>query len=99
MSTGAFSQWLSRNQGSSLFMERGSDILRARIVTALSTAIFRLRCAFFGFRFGRRLQVYGWVILNGPAGSIELGNSVILVSSSWRCSARSTRQPRSFADL
>jgi acetyltransferase-like isoleucine patch superfamily enzyme len=101
MSAGAFSQWLSRNQGPPLFVvrrivERGSDILRTRIVTAISTAVFRMRCAVFGFRCGSHLKVYGWVILRGPAGSVEIGKSVVLVSSSWRCTASTLASPVRF---
>jgi acetyltransferase-like isoleucine patch superfamily enzyme len=94
----SLAEWLSRNRGSPLYLlrritERGGDIVRTRVVTALSTAIFRLRCALAGHACGKRLELYGWVLLRGPAGSISVGSDVQLISSSWRCTSSSLMNP------
>ncbi len=58
-------------------------------MTAVYVATFRLRCLVQGFRCGGRLDVYGWAILRGPAGTIEIGNEIAIISSPWRSSAAS----------
>lgn len=91
-------EWLRRNRGSTLDMirrilERGTGTLRTWLVTMLSSWVFRVRCWLFGFACGKSLEVYGWVLMRGPTGSIEIGDSVQLISSSWRCSASSLAHP------
>jgi acetyltransferase-like isoleucine patch superfamily enzyme len=86
--------WLRRNRGSPAYMvrrilERGLGLVRTTFVTALSTLAFRVRCAVWGFSCGKSLEVYGWVLLRGPAGTIRIGDSVQLISSSWRCTSSS----------
>lgn len=54
---------------------------------ALSTAWFRLQCAMHGVDAGRDLEIFGrCIIRRGLDSRIEIGNSVQIISSSWRSS-------------
>jgi len=74
-------------------MDVGLSELRTRLITILSSWIFLIRCRIAGFRCGKNLELYGWVLLRGAAGSIQIGDSVQLVSSSWRCTASAIANP------
>jgi hypothetical protein len=98
MSRPSLRQWLRANRGSPLYLlrrlaEKACGILRTRLVTALSGWIFRGRCGLFGFRCGARIEIYGWVLLRGPAATVEIGDSVQLISSSWRCTSSALAHP------
>ena len=90
--------WIKRNYHNPVYMlqrivELAGGELRTRIVTALSTSIFSIRCALMGYQCCKKLEVYGWIILRGPPASIEIHDSVQLISSSWRCTASTLGSP------
>lgn len=98
MGLSSLRRWRARNPGPPGYVVRRvlQHVLgeaRTRGVTALSSLAFRARCAVLGHRCSPGVRVYGRVLLRGPAGTIEIGDDVQLVSSSWRCSASTVAQP------
>jgi acetyltransferase-like isoleucine patch superfamily enzyme len=94
-------QWFARNRGTPLYLLRRVlqgvlSAMRTRVVSSISTLFFRFRCTLLGYVCGRGVDIYGWILLRGPAGTIEIGDEVQLVSSSWRCSASALAQPVRF---
>jgi acetyltransferase-like isoleucine patch superfamily enzyme len=55
--------------------------------------IFRAKCFYYGVEHGRDIQVFGNVHIQTFGGQIKIGHGVVLVSSSWRCSAAALNHP------
>jgi len=94
MKLATLGSWIRRNNSSPLYLLRriaefGLGIVRTKVVTLCSTILFRVRCAIYGMPCGSHLELYGWVLMRGPAGSIVIGDGVQMISSSWRCTASS----------
>jgi acetyltransferase-like isoleucine patch superfamily enzyme len=73
-----------------------SNGVEHRIRLALNSywrLLFKLKCRMYGIECGSDLQVFGNVQIQGMRGCIKLGHRIILVSSSWRCSAAALNHP------
>ena len=58
-----------------------------KILTYYWTALFKLKCLFFGIKVGKRIEIFGNCITRKyPFSNIQIGNHVQLISSSWRSS-------------
>jgi acetyltransferase-like isoleucine patch superfamily enzyme len=55
--------------------------------------LFTLRCWIYGVECGRGLEVFGNVEIRTTRGRIKVGDRVVFVSSSWRCSAAALNHP------
>ncbi len=53
-----------------------------KLITHISTVLFRFQCFLAGCKCGRQIIVYGKVILRPIFGGIEIGDNVTLISSS-----------------
>jgi acetyltransferase-like isoleucine patch superfamily enzyme len=76
------------------------DARLEQVLTAVWSTWFRAKCALLGVRCAPGVRAFGRVIIRSPLGSIEIGERVILVSSSWRASASGVAHPirlRTFA--
>ena len=64
-----------------------TEMVYERLGTLVSVALFRLECLFRGVQVGRRPDIFGrCIIRRGLDSSIELGDHVQIISSSWRSS-------------
>jgi acetyltransferase-like isoleucine patch superfamily enzyme len=89
-----------RDRGIGYLLRVVLDTGHERVVTALSTAVFRLSCLWHGVRCGSSPEVYGRVLIRSPRGTITIGNRVQFISSVWRSSAAGVSHPvrlRTFA--
>ncbi|HEV8661317.1 MAG TPA: acyltransferase [Thermoanaerobaculia bacterium] len=62
------------------------DRLIQGVLGLISRLRFRLGCTFQNVEYGKKIDVYGRVIIRSPAGKVIIGDRVKLISSSWRCS-------------
>lgn len=82
----------SRRSAGYLF-RRTLDLAAEKLLLSWSTLCLRLKCLSLGLQCGRGVKAYGRVILRSPGAGIEIGDGVILVSSSWRCSSAGLAHP------
>jgi acetyltransferase-like isoleucine patch superfamily enzyme len=78
---------------SDLDFQRG---IEQRVRLAISRnwrLIFKLKCFYYGVEYGRDIQVFGNVHIQTSRGGIKIGDRVVLVSSSSRCSAAALNHP------
>lgn len=63
------------------------DLVLESVVTSVSGVLFRVECGLRGIRVGRKPDIFGkCIIRKGPRSSIQLGDHVQIISSSWRSS-------------
>jgi acetyltransferase-like isoleucine patch superfamily enzyme len=82
----------SRRSAGYLF-RRTLEWAAERFLLSWSTLCLRLKCLLLGLQCGRGVKAYGRIILRSPGAGIEIGDDVILVSSSWRCSSAGLAHP------
>src|SRR5438045_8104596 len=70
------------------------DRLTERVAGVYWRIRFRFTCLFQNVRPGKRLDIFGPIVMRSPAGLVELGDDVQLISSSWRSSASGVGQLR-----
>lgn len=78
---------LMRRYGFLYLVRVAFEEVAVKVATIYYTSIFRFRCVLKGVRCGRRLEVFGRVLLRSPSGGVTIGDDVQLVSSSWRATA------------
>lgn len=57
------------------------------LLTRYSVLCFRVKSCVLGVEVGRKVEVFGRVIVRRPTGRISIGNHCQFISSSWRASA------------
>jgi len=68
------------------------ELSHLRLVEKISFIFFKFKCLIYGVKHGKKISVYGNLLIRGP-GQIIIGNNVELNSSSWRCSSSSINSP------
>jgi hypothetical protein len=66
---------------------------RGTAIARLSTMLFRIKCFMYACSCGKGVVVYGKVVFLPLYANIDIGDYVLMVSSSWRCSSGALNHP------
>ena len=64
------------------------ELSRFNVCSFLSFVLFKVKCRIHAIECGKKIVVYGNVVIRGP-GKIIIGNNVAMNSSPWRCASSS----------
>jgi len=62
-------------------------------ITRLSTMLFRIKCLMYACSCGKGVVVYGKVVVRPSYANMDIGDYVIIVSSSWRSFSGALNHP------
>ena len=73
-----------------LFILHGISKVKEKVLTFLWTVFFRIKCKMLVIRLGDQVEIFGnCIIRKYPLSTIEIGDNVQIISSSWRSSTAS----------